>query len=137
MAAQRLGFGDFEGIEEAHSLSEVGIVRGCTVNVEKGPYKFAGSNQETANWPFRRQKADGDLEEGLVFVGLCSVIDPPRPGVPEAVARCQSAGIKVIMVTCDHPVTAKSIAQKVGIIATHSMTVEQFADEKYGGDKER
>ena len=40
--------------------------------------------------------------------------DPPRPGVPEAVASCQSAGTKVIMVTVDHSVTAKAIAEQVG-----------------------
>eukprot|EP01083_Nonionella_stella_P085965 238553_1 len=62
------------------------------------------------------------------------MIDPPRPVVPEAVGRCQSAGIKVIMVTGDHPVTAKAIAQKVSIIAPHSMTVEQVAEERYDGD---
>eukprot|EP01083_Nonionella_stella_P006622 19209_1 len=136
-AAQRLGFSDFTGIEAANTLAEVGIKKGCCVSLDKGPYKFAGTKSEEVNWPFMRKKADGDVEEGLVFVGLYAMIDPPRPGVPEAVGRCQSAGIKVIMVTGDHPVTAKAIAQKVGIIAPHSMTVEQVADEKYGGDKER
>ena len=76
-------------------------------------------------------------KEGLVSVGLYAMIEPPRPGVPEAVGRCQSAGIKVIMVTGDHPVTAKAIAQKVGIIGPHSQTKEQVADTKYGGDASR
>ena len=44
--------------------------------------------------------------EGLRFVGLISMIDPPRAAVPDAVAKCRSAGIKVIMVTGDHPITA-------------------------------
>merc|ERR1712012_1450024 len=48
--------------------------------------------------------------EGLRFVGLMSMIDPPRAAVPDAVAKCRSAGIKVIMVTGDHPITAKAIA---------------------------
>jgi sodium/potassium-transporting ATPase subunit alpha len=52
----------------------------------------------------------------LVFVGLIALIDPPRPTVPKAVLSCQKAGIKVIMVTGDHPETAESIARKVYII---------------------
>merc|ERR1719384_2577511 len=57
-----------------------------------------------------------DGEGGLVFIGFFAMIDPPRPGVPLAISHCQSAGIKVIMVTGDHPITAKAIAEKVGII---------------------
>ncbi|QQP54484.1 Sodium/potassium-transporting ATPase subunit alpha, partial [Caligus rogercresseyi] len=53
--------------------------------------------------------------EGLRFVGLMSMIDPPRAAVPDAVAKCRSAGIKVIMVTGDHPITAKAIAKSVGL----------------------
>ena len=55
--------------------------------------------------------------DGLRFVGLMSMIDPPRAAVPDAVAKCRSAGIKVIMVTGDHPITAKAIAKSVGIIS--------------------
>ena len=53
----------------------------------------------------------------LCFVGLMSMIDPPRAAVPDAVSKCRSAGIKVIMVTGDHPITAKAIARGVGIIS--------------------
>lgn len=55
--------------------------------------------------------------ENLCFVGLMSMIDPPRAAVPDAVSKCRSAGIKVIMVTGDHPITAKAIARGVGIIS--------------------
>ena len=55
--------------------------------------------------------------DGLKFVGLISMIDPPRAGVPDAVMKCRSAGIKVIMVTGDHPITAQAIAKSVGIIS--------------------
>uniref|UniRef100_A0A0G4GP24 P-type sodium-transporting ATPase4 n=1 Tax=Chromera velia CCMP2878 TaxID=1169474 RepID=A0A0G4GP24_9ALVE len=54
--------------------------------------------------------------EGLQFIGMLSMEDPPREEVPKAVAECQSAGIQVVMVTGDHPLTAKSIATQVGII---------------------
>ena len=59
-----------------------------------------------------------------------SMIDPPRPQVPDAVAKCRSAGIKVIMVTGDHPITAKAIAKAVGIISEGSETVEDIAARK-------
>ncbi|KAL7981552.1 hypothetical protein Chor_005640 [Crotalus horridus] len=64
---------------------------------------------------------------GLCFVGLMSMIDPPRSTVPDAVMKCRSAGIKVIMVTGDHPITAKAIAKSVGIISATSETVEDIA----------
>ncbi|CAF0779597.1 unnamed protein product [Rotaria sp. Silwood1] len=55
---------------------------------------------------------------GLRFLGFITMIDPPRPGVADAVAKCRTAGIKVIMVTGDHPITAKAIAKGVGIITS-------------------
>merc|ERR1712179_500266 len=65
--------------------------------------------------------------DGLRFVGLMSMIDPPRAAVPDAVLKCRSAGIKVIMVTGDHPITAKAIAKSVGIISEGMETVEDIA----------
>uniref|UniRef100_A0A8D0HHF6 Sodium/potassium-transporting ATPase subunit alpha n=1 Tax=Sphenodon punctatus TaxID=8508 RepID=A0A8D0HHF6_SPHPU len=65
--------------------------------------------------------------ENLCFVGLMSMIDPPRAAVPDAVGKCRSAGIKVIMVTGDHPITAKAIAKGVGIISEGNETVEDIA----------
>eukprot|EP00634_Sargassococcus_sp_CCMP2135_P008662 CAMPEP_0198650648 /NCGR_PEP_ID=MMETSP1467-20131203/5116_1 /TAXON_ID=1462469 /ORGANISM="unid. sp., Strain CCMP2135" /LENGTH=1226 /DNA_ID=CAMNT_0044386507 /DNA_START=684 /DNA_END=4361 /DNA_ORIENTATION=+ len=53
---------------------------------------------------------------GLVFLGMMALVDPPREAVPGAVSKCKTAGIKVIMVTGDHPGTAKAIAYKVGIL---------------------
>merc|ERR1719445_441670 len=61
-----------------------------------------------------REPEKSDIQ--LVFCGLIALIDPPRPTVPKAVLSCQKAGIKVIMVTGDHPETAESIARKVYII---------------------
>ena len=68
--------------------------------------------------------------EGLRFVGLMSMIDPPRAAVPDAVAKCRSAGIKVVMVTGDHPITAKAIAKSVGIITASAETVEDIAQRR-------
>ncbi|XP_012863356.2 potassium-transporting ATPase alpha chain 2-like [Echinops telfairi] len=63
----------------------------------------------------------------LCFVGLLSLIDPPRSTVPDAITKCRSAGIKVIMVTGDHPITAKAIARSVGIISANSETADDTA----------
>merc|ERR1712223_1889410 len=68
--------------------------------------------------------------DNLRFVGLMSMIDPPRAAVPDAVAKCRSAGIKVIMVTGDHPITAKAIAKSVGIVSDGNKTVEEIAKER-------
>ena len=51
------------------------------------------------------------------------MIDPPKSSVPDAVDKCRSAGIKVIMVTGDHPVTAAALAKQVGIISPQSSFV--------------
>ncbi|VDL96146.1 unnamed protein product [Schistocephalus solidus] len=75
---------------------------------------------ETQNFPI----------DGLRFVGLMSMIDPPRAAVPDAVSKCRSAGIKVVMVTGDHPITAKAIAKGVGIISDGNKTVEDIAAER-------
>lgn len=66
----------------------------------------------------------------LIFAGLLSMIDPPRAAVPDAVRKCRSAGIRVIMVTGDHPITAKAIARSVGIISPRSYTLEDLAEER-------
>uniref|UniRef100_A0A8B9KPU1 Sodium/potassium-transporting ATPase subunit alpha n=1 Tax=Astyanax mexicanus TaxID=7994 RepID=A0A8B9KPU1_ASTMX len=64
---------------------------------------------------------------GLCFAGLISMIDPPRATVPDAVMKCRTAGIRVVMVTGDHPITARAIAANVGIISEGSETVEDIA----------
>ncbi|GGM19468.1 ATPase [Deinococcus aerophilus] len=57
-----------------------------------------------------------ELESDLTFVGLFGLIDPPRPGVREAIATCVQAGIRPVMITGDHPLTALEIARDLGIV---------------------
>jgi len=80
----------------------------------EGPYNFCGTSRKDANWPFGR--AD---EKGLCFVGFYAMIDPHRASVPGAVLKCKEAGIKVIMVTGDHPTTANAIAKQVNIVGKY------------------
>lgn len=65
----------------------------------------------------------GIVEDRLVFVGLTGMYDPPRPEAKDAVARCHSAGIRVVMITGDHPRTAIAIARELGIATGNDQAV--------------
>ncbi len=68
----------------------------------------------------------------LTFVGFVGFLDPPRSGVKEAIQTCQEAGIKVIMVTGDHPETARNIAQKTGLVKSDHAKVVHGSNLKPG-----
>lgn len=59
---------------------------------------------------------EDELENNLIFIGLTGMIDPPRPEVRDAVAECRTAGIRPVMITGDHPLTALNIARSLGIV---------------------
>ena len=61
--------------------------------------------------------ASEQLENNLILVGLVGLADPPRPEVPDAIRQCQAAGIRLIMVTGDHPVTALAVAREIGMVS--------------------
>ncbi|GLI63034.1 hypothetical protein VaNZ11_005895 [Volvox africanus] len=75
-------------------------------NLDGLPHSHPWTDQPTTNFPVK----------DLVFCGLFSLIDPPRLGVPEAVATCKRASVRVFMVTGDHPITARAIAEQIGIL---------------------
>jgi Ca2+-transporting ATPase len=65
----------------------------------------------------------GVVERDLVFLGLIGMIDPPRPEARAAVAKCRTAGIRVKMITGDHPETARTIANELGIAEPESRVI--------------
>ncbi len=67
-----------------------------------------------------------DAEDDLTWLGTASLWDPPRPEVPDAVAAAHAAGIRVLMITGDHPATAKAIAAKLAIPAERALTGEDL-----------
>ena len=82
-----------------------------------------------------------EMEEGFVFVGIMSMIDPPRPEVKDAIAICKKAGIRVVMITGDHKLTATAVGKELNLIdekdvescvltgqELEQMTDEQLAD---------
>lgn len=72
--------------------------------------------------------ADGDPESELILLGLVGIIDPPRPEVRDAVAVCRRAGIRPVMITGDHPLTALAIASDLGITDTDHVLVGSDLD---------
>lgn len=75
-------------------------------------------------WEHIPPRLESDLvEEALLFLGLVGMMDPPRDEVAEAVANCRSAGITPVMITGDHPLTARIIARRLSLIGDDDSTV--------------
>ena len=75
------------------------------------------------------------VEHDLVFVGLTGMYDPPRPEGKDAIATCRAAGIRVVMITGDHPTTATAIAREIGIasdsgVAVAGVELDKMSDEE-------
>jgi Ca2+-transporting ATPase len=67
--------------------------------------------------------AGTDTEQDLDFIGLIGLLDPPRPEAAAAVAECRTAGIVPVMITGDHPATARAIAQRLGILGKEDSVI--------------
>jgi magnesium-transporting ATPase (P-type) len=93
---------------------------------------FAGEGLRVLGMAYKETPAQqteitmADLQTGLIFAGLQGMIDPPRPEAMDAVSGCKKAGIRVVMITGDHSVTAEAIAKKLGIEAEEEV-VEDLA----------
>ena len=82
----------------------------CTFRAPLG--QEFGFNEENPIDPYNFPTSD------MTFVGMFAIIDPPRDNVPDAIEKCHRAGVKVFMVTGDHPFTARAIAKQVGLLET-------------------
>jgi Ca2+-transporting ATPase len=78
----------------------------------------------TADRPDGPVTAGPGLEQGLRLLGLVAILDPPRPSAAATIAACQSAGITPVLITGDHPATARSIASELGIIGPADPVVD-------------
>lgn len=81
------------------------------------------------------EKSMMTLEGDLHFYGLVGMIDPPRPEAKAAVARCRKAGIKPVMITGDHKVTAAAIAREIGIMGKDDIAVEGLEIDKLNDEQ--
>jgi sodium/potassium-transporting ATPase subunit alpha len=77
------------------------------------------------------------IEKDLTFLGLVAMMDPPHREVPDAVAKCRRAGVRVVMITGDHPLTALAIARKIGLVANQTMSAAGFVPVIEGSQLER
>lgn len=115
------------------------------VNILNQNNKFAEEGLRVLGYAFRYfddDELDFKHEDHLTFVGLTSMIDPPREESKEAVAKAIRSGIKPIMITGDHVVTGRSIARKIGIFQEGDMvldgaTLEKMSDEELARDLEK
>ncbi len=82
---------------------------------------IAVAYKDLSNAP--RKSSEVELESNLTFVGLIGMIDPPREEVKEAVRLCRQSGIKPVMITGDHILTAKAIAKELGILDSKSEAI--------------
>lgn len=103
-----LGAAQHEAIQhQVAAMAERGL---RVLGVARGRWS-GGAPATDAEPPWPHSQHDFDFE----FLGLVGLADPPRPEVPAALAECRQAGVRVIMMTGDHPATARAIARQVGL----------------------
>ncbi len=99
---------DFDSGKRSEVVEANSVLAGCAMRVLALAFKKPDSTDEEWN--------EEEVESDLTFLGLVGMIDPPREGVVEAITKSRNAGIRPIMITGDHALTASSIAESVGLI---------------------
>ena len=123
-----------DGVREITDADRENIVKQNSIFSENGLRVLAFAYKETDE----TDTLSLENENGYTFIGLVSMVDPPRVESKEAVADAISAGIKPVMITGDHKVTATAIAKQIGIyqegdIAVTGMELDAMSDEKLDG----
>lgn len=124
-------------IQDGDTLRE--ITEEDRVRIEVQNKHFSENGLRVLAFAYKTMEQERGLilndENDLTFLGLVSMMDPPRPESKEAVAECIKAGIKPIMITGDHKVTAAAIAKRIGILdhmseACEGSVIEDMTDEE-------
>jgi Ca2+-transporting ATPase len=85
----------------------------------------------------RRNATLENAEHGMTFLGMVGMIDPPRPEARAAIQTCEQAGIRTLMITGDHPVTAQAVARELGLLKTGRVVTGAELDDLSDADLER
>ncbi len=110
-----------EGIRPMNEQDRAEISTANKAMADRALRVLAAAEREYASLP--EQIAPETLEQGMVFIGLCGMIDPVRPEVKDAVAQCRTAGIRAVMITGDHIDTAIAIARELDILDDPSQAI--------------
>lgn len=138
------------GIDELLSISTSYIQNGeQKYDLDEYKYRISDVNEKMAKDALRvlgfaykeldHKPSIEDLEKDLIFVGMYGMIDPPREEAKLAVEKCKSAGIKTVMITGDHKITATAIAKKLGILENEDEAItgtelDKISDEQLEKD---
>jgi len=108
-------------------------------NIEKVNMEFAQTGLRVLTFAYQILESEKEItredEDNFIFIGLTAMIDPPREESKEAVAKCLTAGIKPIMITGDHKITATAIAKEIGIYKDGDNVMEGVDVEKLSDDE--
>ncbi|MDQ1276764.1 MAG: sodium/potassium-transporting ATPase subunit alpha, partial [Euryarchaeota archaeon] len=85
--------------------------------------RLAEKGERVIALAYRQAEEQKEYTGDFIFLGFIGIVDPPRPEAREAIAKCHAAGIKVVMITGDHPVTAEAIAKNVGLADSESLEI--------------
>ncbi len=104
------------------------VLKRCSLSAELAAKwaERASAAANRGNKVLALASGEGDREEGLTFLGLVTLWDPPRAEVAEAIGKAQSAGVRVLMITGDHPGTAMAVAEVIGLPSPKVLTGKEI-----------
>lgn len=134
------GAGEIILANSSHMLTAAGpvpLTAELRASLKKTIEAFAEQSLRVIGVASKEKPADSlpEAETGLTLLGFAGMIDPPRPEVAAAIRKCEQAGIKPVMITGDHKITAVAIARELGILkqgrALSGEEIEQMSDDEF------